>query len=141
MWRETGCGSHFIWRDQISLLSQYEEETDFAAVPPDETVELMGAIREQLPDEGLVSFWDLAEKVHAVPWELLTPCRDLVRSGFAHDGKGKGRGSFGRNKMPGLLPELALIEGNQQVATKHDESISLSLFSFRSHFASIHRKR
>jgi hypothetical protein len=103
VWRETGCGSHFIiWRDQISLLSQYEEETDFAAVPPDDgTVELMGVIREQLPDEGLVSFWDLAEKVHAVPWEVLTLCRDLVRSGFAHEGKGEGRGSFGRNQMHG----------------------------------------
>jgi hypothetical protein len=37
------------------------------------------------------------------------------------------------------LPELALIEGNQQVATKPDESISPSLFTFRSHFAAIRR--
>jgi hypothetical protein len=32
---------------------------------------------------------------------------------------------------------LALIEGHQQVATKSDESLSPSLFTFRSHFASI----
>jgi hypothetical protein len=32
------------------------------------------------------------------------------------------------------LPELLLIEGNQQFATKHDESLSPSLFTFRSHF-------
>jgi len=37
------------------------------------------------------------------------------------------------------LPELALIEGNQQFATKPDESLSPSLFTFRSHFAAIHR--
>jgi len=37
------------------------------------------------------------------------------------------------------VPELALIEGNQQVAMKRDESLSSSLFTFRSHFAAIHR--
>jgi hypothetical protein len=36
------------------------------------------------------------------------------------------------------LPELALIEGNQQIATKPDESSSPSLFTFRSYFAAIH---
>jgi len=35
------------------------------------------------------------------------------------------------------LPELALIEGNQQVATKPDQSLSPSLFTFRSHLPSI----
>jgi hypothetical protein len=37
------------------------------------------------------------------------------------------------------LPELALIEGIQQVAMKRDESLSPSLFTFRSYFATIHR--
>jgi hypothetical protein len=36
------------------------------------------------------------------------------------------------------LPELALIEGNQQVAMKPDESLSPSLFTFRSHFAAVY---
>jgi len=36
------------------------------------------------------------------------------------------------------LPELAIIEGNQQVATKPDESFSPSLFTFGSQFAAIH---
>jgi hypothetical protein len=36
------------------------------------------------------------------------------------------------------LPELALTEGNQRVAMKPDESLSPSLFTFRSHFAAIH---
>jgi hypothetical protein len=36
------------------------------------------------------------------------------------------------------LPELALIEGIHQVAMKWGESFSLSLFTFRSHFAAIH---
>jgi hypothetical protein len=37
------------------------------------------------------------------------------------------------------LPELALAEGNQQVAMKPDESFSPSLFTFRPHFAAIPR--
>jgi hypothetical protein len=36
------------------------------------------------------------------------------------------------------LPELALAEGNQQVAMKQDESLSPSLVNFRSHFAAVH---
>jgi len=36
------------------------------------------------------------------------------------------------------LPELALAEGNQQVAMNPDESFSPSLFIFRSRFAAIH---
>jgi hypothetical protein len=43
------------------------------------------------------------------------------------------------NQLHQNLPELALIEGNQQVATKPDESISPSLFKFRSPFAAIRR--
>jgi len=38
-----------------------------------------------------------------------------------------------------ILPELVLIEENQQVAMKPDESLSPSLFTFRSHLAAIHR--
>jgi hypothetical protein len=34
---------------------------------------------------------------------------------------------------------LAIIEGNQLVATKRDEPLSPSLFTFRSRFTTIHR--
>jgi hypothetical protein len=37
------------------------------------------------------------------------------------------------------VPELVLIEGNQQGAMKRNESLSPSLFTFRSRFAVIHR--
>ena len=37
------------------------------------------------------------------------------------------------------MRELALTEENQQIAMKRDESLSPSLFTFRSHFAAIHR--
>jgi hypothetical protein len=37
------------------------------------------------------------------------------------------------------LPELALAEENQQLAMKPNESLSPSLFNFRSYFAAIRR--
>jgi hypothetical protein len=43
------------------------------------------------------------------------------------------------NFLKNMDAELALIEGNQQVATKPDESLSSFLFAFQSHFAVIHR--
>jgi hypothetical protein len=98
VWRETGCESHFIiWRDQISLLGRYDEEADFAVASRDErTADLTETIRKRLPQEGLVSFWDLAESLDAVPWDVLNLCRDLVRTGLANEGTGKRRGCFGR---------------------------------------------
>jgi hypothetical protein len=36
------------------------------------------------------------------------------------------------------LPELAMAEGNQQVAMKPDESLSPSLFTFRWHLRAVH---
>jgi len=36
------------------------------------------------------------------------------------------------------LPELVLIEGNEQVVMKPDESLSPSLFTFRLHLAAVH---
>jgi hypothetical protein len=39
------------------------------------------------------------------------------------------------------LPELVITAGNQQVATKPDESFSPSLFTFRAHYDSAYRYR
>jgi len=42
------------------------------------------------------------------------------------------------NQFNQNLPELVLNEEIQQVAMKRDESLSPSLFTFRSHFAAMH---
>jgi hypothetical protein len=47
--------------------------------------------------------------------------------------------SHGTNFIRTWRAALVLIEGNQQFATNPDESLSPSLFTFRSHFAAIHR--
>jgi hypothetical protein len=42
------------------------------------------------------------------------------------------------NQFNQNLPELVLIEGIQQVARKRDESLSPSLFTFRSRLTAVH---
>jgi hypothetical protein len=98
VWRESGCESHFIiWRDKIFLFGQYDDD---GLAEPDtlETVRgvpLADAVREQLSAE-LVPFGEIAEQLEAVPWDVLTACRELVRRGLAREGRGKQRGSFSR---------------------------------------------
>lgn len=95
VWRESGCESHYvIWRDKIFLFGRYEE--DFDNTSPDGTTLLTEAVRKRLPIAGLVPFSEVAEYLDEVPWDVLMVCRHLVRSGFAHEGIGKQRGSFGR---------------------------------------------
>lgn len=96
VWRESGCESHYvIWRDKIFLFGRYEEDFDNAS-QIDGTNRLTEAVRKQLPIDGLISFSEVAEYLNEVPWDVLMVCRHLVRSGLAHEGGGKQRGSFGR---------------------------------------------
>jgi len=95
VWRESGCCSHFIiWRDQILLFGQNDE--DFDSVHDDSTLPSPDAVYQQLPSEGLLAFANIAEAIEAVPWDVLKICRQLVRGGFVREGRGKQRGWFGR---------------------------------------------
>jgi len=96
VWRESGCNSHFIiWRDKIYLFGiDYETFSD--SLQTDEITPLVDAVREQLPSDGLISFADIAEALNLIPWDVLTACRRLVRTGVAREGVGKQRGKFGR---------------------------------------------
>jgi hypothetical protein len=96
VWRESGCESHFIvWRDEVLLFGQRED--DFDAPPAgDEPLPTPGEVLAQLPTGEMISFFDVAENLGAVPWDVLRVCRKLVRSGAAREGKGKQRGSFAR---------------------------------------------
>jgi len=99
VWRESGCESHFvIWRDKIFLFGQYHEDEDIMEASSAQTegsASFSDSVRGQLSDQ-LVPFARIAENLDAVPWDVLTVCRQLVRAGFAREGKGKQRGNFGR---------------------------------------------
>ena len=49
-----------------------------------------------LPAHGLIPFPDLADLLSAVPWDVLTVCRTLVKRRLAREGSGNERGHFGR---------------------------------------------
>ena len=96
VWRESGCKSHYIiWRDKILLFGQNEDEFDTVAQIGELDV-LSKAALERLTPTGLTPFFDLANSLNAVPWDVLMACRQLVRSGQAREGIGKQRGAFGR---------------------------------------------
>jgi hypothetical protein len=99
VWRESGCESHFIiWRDKLFLFGQYDEDEglmETSAVEADGGAPLVDAVQKELSSE-LVPFGDIAEKLEAIPWDVLTMCRKLVRAGLAREGEGKQRGSFSR---------------------------------------------
>lgn len=95
VWRETGCKSHFIiWRDKVYLFGRYEEDFE-SEQQPDDVTSLTDAVRNCLSPKVLVPFADIAESLNAIPWDVLTVCRKLVRMGVAKEGKGKRRGWFG----------------------------------------------
>jgi hypothetical protein len=77
------------------LFGQNEEEFE-RPVQSDEITVLTEAVRNRLPTTGLIPFAEIADGLDAVPWDVLTVCRKLVRMGAAREGKGKQRGSFGR---------------------------------------------
>jgi hypothetical protein len=95
VWRESGCKSHFIvWHNNIYLLSTSDEEIDQEASQADRA--LAATILDHLPETTLLPFAKLAEDINAIPWDVLSICRQLVRVGAAHEGSGKRRGHFRR---------------------------------------------
>ena len=96
VWRESECKSHYIiWRNKIFLFKHYEEDF-YDTSQNEESLQLIHAVREQLSINGFISFYDIAEVIDVIPWDVLMACRRLVREGFAKEGRDKQRGSFRR---------------------------------------------
>ncbi len=107
VWRDSGCGSHFIiWRGRILLIGgtrETPEEDDreplswFGGVilPAEQVLAAM-------PLHDFVSVADLADRVSALPWEVLSTCRDLEARGLAIEGRGARRGTFRRLGRTGI---------------------------------------
>lgn len=96
VWRDTGCGSHFIiWRNKINLFGQDQIEGRLSSRTT-EFVVLSQSVRERWPDSGFVSFVDVADTLGEIPWDVLDACRYLVRVGFLLEGLGKQQGMFRR---------------------------------------------
>jgi hypothetical protein len=89
IWRDTGCGSHFIvWRSKL-YWCDWDDELE---APSDELVQ---RTQETLSDE-FVSYLAIADVLGAVPWEVLSACYALRRRGLAESGRGRLRDHFRR---------------------------------------------
>lgn len=93
VWRDSGCGSHFIvWRNRVSWC-EYDEDT----LGSDESIdsEKLRSVLEILSDKpDYVSYEEMATRLNSVPWEVLTLCRRLSRDGRIEEGYNKDRGKF-----------------------------------------------
>ncbi|MGO8754722.1 MAG: DUF6527 family protein [Gallionellaceae bacterium] len=96
VWRESECKSHYIiWRNKIFLFNRYDEDF-YDTSHKGESLRFKNAVREQLSTQGFISFYDIAEVLGEIPWDVLMACRSLVQEGFAYERSGKQRGSFRR---------------------------------------------
>lgn len=91
VWRDTGCGSHFIvWESKI-YWCDWEYELDSVAD------EIAQRTLDALTDE-FVAYLSIADRLNIVPWEVLAACRQLRRRGRAESGSGKLQDHFRRRK-------------------------------------------
>lgn len=89
VWRKTGCRSHFIvWRSHIYWCDWHEElqpvDAKFEA-----TVLSVLAV-------DLRPYEEVAQELEAVPWAVLSACRQLRRRGLAAEGSANRLGWFRR---------------------------------------------
>ena len=95
VWRDTGCESHFVlWNDKIHLFGDFEEESSADSQWPEQSVVSVDVVLKALSTIAFEAFADIAERVDALPWDVLWTCRRLVRQGQAIEGVGKQQGYF-----------------------------------------------
>jgi len=97
VWRDTGCESHFIVsRGRIFLFGIHVEDDDDnelwrEAFGPASTDVLSALSATQMESSDVI-----ADRIDALPWDVLAVCRRLVREKRAIEGTGKERGLFRR---------------------------------------------
>lgn len=84
-WRDTACESHFIvWNNNIYWCHGWEtEDSDKWSVSSD----IEQAVLNNLSKEHFIKYYDLAEKLDLIPWEVLQACRQLASRGLVESGK------------------------------------------------------
>lgn len=96
VWRDSGCQSHFImWRGRIWLLDDNHDPLEVnsnneANLPTESSV--LG----ELGFDTFLPYGKVAEKLDAIPWDVLWLLRRMARAGKVVEGSGDLRGSFRR---------------------------------------------
>ena len=94
IWRDTGCGSHFIvWKDEILLFGRPDDDMFTSHVEID-FEGIATRVMDALPDGQWRSYSELADLLGEIPWDVLDACRHLALRGHLSEGAGKERGTF-----------------------------------------------
>lgn len=89
VWRDTGCGSHFIvWRSKIYWCDLHDE----LDTPNEDDVQ---RTLEQLTNQ-FASYVTIADQLGLVPWTILSACTRLCQRGVAEASTGTQQGQFRR---------------------------------------------
>jgi len=86
VWRDSGCKSHFIVRNNQIMWFGLFEDTN---VTLDDV--LVKSVKKALPALRYKSYESIAAKLGESPWDVLWACEKLVRKGEAIEGS---RGNF-----------------------------------------------
>lgn len=90
IWRDSGCGSHFIiWNDAIYWMDM-QDDWPGVSVSDEVRASLLRALSRQV----FRSPADAADQIGVLPWLLATECRRLTLSGVLEEGTGDRRGLF-----------------------------------------------
>ena len=98
VWRESGCGSHFIvWGDTVLWCDRWEE--DNRDPEPDGDQALFANRVLQRFGSSLRPYAAVAEELGEIPWEVLRASRRLAIAGHIEEGRGKQVGWFRRTAL------------------------------------------
>ena len=91
VWRESGCGSHFIiWDDRILWCN---EESLWSGTLD---TAMASRVLPEFPKVGRRFYAEIADVLDEPPWAVLMCCRDLVKRALLREGIGDLRGWFER---------------------------------------------
>jgi hypothetical protein len=93
IWRDTGCGSHFIiWNNRVIWCDYDETPLDSGEVIAD--VGSTPILKILAENRGYISYVDIAARLDAIPWDVLVICQRLVRDRRIEEEQSKERGRF-----------------------------------------------
>jgi len=98
VWRDTGCGSHFIlWNHTIIWCGRYQTRRH-AEIADEEPLRVRIL---KVVDSQWKHYWDIAEELDEVPWDVDYLCRAMTRHGGPLvEGEGRLDGHFKLASFP-----------------------------------------